>query len=188
MSATRENSLALLASVTQPLSALTAVPGFQHTSQRPRRWYPSSLVRRIGKWRTESSWMGVSTLPGFFRLQYSPMSSLASCSRNSKIVLRPVYVAYNSKELYVSHCDSPTLGGEMLTQNESIRYGHIEQKVEHITVELLRLCAAAVIASELVPSVNTAHELVVGDYGRWTGITAQVPSFCIRSTSPTPPG
>lgn len=63
----------------------------------------------------------------------------------------------------------------MLRQNESVCNGHIEQEVEHIAVELPKLCAAAIIASELVPSVNTAHVLVVRDYGRWTGALGSFP-------------
>ena len=56
-------------------------------------------------------------------------------------------------------------GGVVLVQHKRICYGDIKQEVENILIELSTLCAAAVIASELIALIHSSHKLIVRDDG-----------------------
>ena len=129
--------------VAQPLVALLAVkeqslllPIFKQPAQRPRLSFPS-LESRMGKCLRERVCTGVGTLPGFFRLQYSPMSSRASCSR--KFLMHPWPVHERPRSYKCTSSDHqylfPTLR-EVLPQNERFGDRHVKQKVEDVPVEL----------------------------------------------------
>ena len=53
----------------------------------------------------------------------------------------------------------------MLVEDVSIRYRHIEQEAENEFVKFSALCAAVVVATQLIPPVYSSHVGVVLDDG-----------------------
>ena len=56
---------------------------------------------------------------------------------------------------------------EILIQDECICNAYIKQVIEDVFVEFPALHLAVIVPTELVPSVHTAHVLIVGDNGFW---------------------
>ena len=57
----------------------------------------------------------------------------------------------------------------MLHEKESICYSYIEQEGKDVFVKFPALCFAAIVATKLVSSIHSPHELVVADNALRTG-------------------
>ena len=58
--------------------------------------------------------------------------------------------------------------GVVLCQDKSICYCHIEQKIKNVFIKFSAFCPAAIISSELIPTVYSSHVLIVRDNTLWT--------------------
>ena len=47
--------------------------------------------------------------------------------------------------------------------DESVCYRHIKQESKNVFIKFLAFCSAAVVSSQLIPTVYSSHKLVVGD-------------------------
>ena len=52
--------------------------------------------------------------------------------------------------------------GVVLHQDKSICYRHIKQESENVFIKFPAFCPAAIVSSQLIPTVYSSHELVVG--------------------------
>ena len=73
----------------------------------------------------------------------------------------------------------------MLPQDESICDADIKKKVKDVFIELAALCAAVVIAAQLVTPPMLALYAITAS-GQGTAI--RVPSFCLQNTEPVAVG
>ena len=56
--------------------------------------------------------------------------------------------------------------GVVLHQDESICYRHIKQESENVFIKFPAFCPAAIVFSQLIPTVYSSHELVGYDTRR----------------------
>ena len=137
----------------------------QYHGERTRRWWVShwraqgprgclglslSLSNLIGKWRNGRGWMTV-PWPRWRWLLYSPVSSLASCSQKD-------LKGQGQPEHFIS-CDH-----------------HIKEKEKNIFIKFSASWSATVVPTQLISTIHSSHELVVGYDALWARYFRLLPS------------
>ena len=86
-------------------------------------------------------------------------STTTSTRPSTTAVVRDQLFCQTKPELLEGH---PSCRAEVLPQDVSICYANIKKKVKDVLIELSALCAAVVVAAQLITSINTTHVGIVG--------------------------
>ena len=86
-------------------------------------------------------------------------STTTSTSPSTTAIVPDQLFCQSKPELLEGH---PSCRAEVLPQDVSICYANIKKKVKDVLIELSALCAAVVVAAQLITSINTTHVGIVG--------------------------